>query len=250
MGRVAEIWRHPIKSHSRERIDQVELTQGNSLPWDRRWAVAHERSCFDTDAPRWQPCSEFSIGSKSPRLQGIWATTDPSYRSITLSHPDRPDFTFNPNDEDESGHFIQWVMGISNGGRYLPAQLVRAEQAMTDTDYPSVSLINLASHKAVEEFLGQELSPLRWRGNLLVEGLEPWVEHDWIGRTLRIGEVEFEVRERIQRCNATMVDPNTAEKDANTLAALRDGFGHQDCGVYMVVTKGGWLNQDDPVEVL
>jgi len=47
-----------------------------------------------------------------------------------------------------------------------------------------------------------------------------------------------------------MVDPATGEKDANTLAALRDGFGHQDCGVYLVVTKGGWLNQDDTVEVL
>ena len=250
MGVVAQIWRHPIKSHGHERIDQVELTEGESLPWDRRWAVAHERSCFDIDRPRWQPCSEFSIGSKSPRLQAIQCFTDPAYRSVTLSHPDKTDLTINPDDQDDANAFIQWVMPISNGGRYLPSRLVRGDRAMTDTDYASVSLINLASHKAVEEKLDQQLSPLRWRGNLLIDGLEAWVEHAWIGQKLRIGGAELEVRERIQRCNATMSNPETGEKDANTLAALRDGFGHQDCGVYTVVTKSGLVQEGDKVEVI
>ncbi|MDP7185031.1 MAG: MOSC domain-containing protein [Paracoccaceae bacterium] len=248
-GRVAEIWRHPIKSHSRERIDQAEVTMGKGLPWDRRWAVAHERSCFDVDRPRWQPCNEFSIGSKSPRLQAVSCFTDPAYRSITLSHPDRPDLTIDPDDHDDANKFIQWVMPISNGGRYLPARLVRGDREMTDTDYGSISLINMASHRALEQQMGQSLSPLRWRGNLLVEGLAPWEENDWIGKFLRIGEVELEVRERIARCNATMANPETGEKDANTLAGLRDGFGHTDCGVYLVVQKGGWLKQDAEIEV-
>jgi len=190
MAHVAEIWRHPIKSHSRERIDQAELTQGKGLPWDRRWAVAHERSCFDVDRPRWQPSNEFSIGTKSPRLQAINCYTDPAYRTLTLSHPDRPDLTINPDDDGDAGEFIQWVMRISNGGKYLPARLVRAEQAMHDTDYPSISLINMASHRALEAFMGQSLNPMRWRGNLLVEGLQPWAERIWIGKTIRIGSVE------------------------------------------------------------
>jgi uncharacterized protein YcbX len=247
MAHVAEIWRHPIKSHGRERMDEVELTQGKTLPWDRRWAVAHERSCFDTDRPRWQPSGEFSIGTKSPRLQAISCVTHPDGR-LTLSHPDRADLTLTP-DEDE-GAFLQWVIGISNGGRYLPARLVRAAQPMTDTDYQSVSMINLASHRAVEQQLGHTISPLRWRGNLLIEGWEPWAETDMIGRRIRMGEAELEVMEPIRRCNATMANPETGEKDANTLAALRDGFGHQDCGVYAVVLRGGSLRQGDPVEVL
>ncbi len=250
MGSVAQIWRHPIKAHGRERIDQVGLTEGEGLPWDRRWAVAHERSCFDTDRPRWQPCSEFSRGSQSLRLQAIKCLTDPAYRSITFSHPDRSDLTINPGDENDANAFIQWVMPISNGNRNLPARLVRGDRAMTDTDYASVSLINLASHKAVEEEMGQQLSPLRWRGNFLMDGLEAWTENDWLGRKLRIGGAELEVRERIKRCNATMANPETGEKDANTLAALRDGFGHQDCGVYAVVTKAGQVQEGDKVEVI
>ena len=176
--------------------------------------------------------------------------TDPAFRSLTLSHPDRPDLTIDPDDEGDANRFIQWVMPISNGSRLLPARLVRAEAPMTDTDYRSISLINLASHRAVEAQVGHSLDARRWRGNFNIDGLEPWQEHDLIGKRLRLGAAEVEVRERIKRCNATMVDPETGEKDANTLAALRDGFGHTDCGVYAVVTKSGLVQQDDLVEVL
>ena len=248
---VAEIWRHPIKGHGREQVDEVALTIGECLPWDRRWAVAHEASCFDPANPRWQPCSEFSRGAKSPRLQAISARVDPRYRNLTLSHPDRPDLTIDPDDHDGACEFIQWVMPISNGNRMLPARLVRARgQGMTDTDFASVSLINLATHRAIEAQLGHGISPLRWRGNLLLDGLEPWVEMDWVGRTLRIGAAELTVKETITRCMATTANPETGERDADTLGALNKGWGHQECGVYAMVTKSGAMRQGDAVKLV
>lgn len=249
-GSIFQIWRHPVKSHGREEICEVDLTAGQSLPWDRRWAVAHERSCFDVDRPSWQPCSEFSIGTKSPRLQAIRAVVDPAYRSITFSHPDRVDLKINPDDQGDANRFIQWVMPISNGARTLPSRLVRAERAMTDTDYPSISLINLATHRAVEAELGQAITPLRWRGNFLIEGWQPWAERDMIGKRLRIGTAELEVREHIARCKATTANPDTGECDVDTLQALRTGFGHCDMGVYAVVVTSGAVQQGDKVEVI
>ncbi|MEJ6714680.1 MAG: MOSC domain-containing protein [Rhodobacterales bacterium] len=247
---VAQIWRHPIKSHGREEISEVSLTEGQAMPWDRRWAVAHERSCFDVDRPRWQPCQEFSIGSKSPRLQAITAQIDPTYHKITLSHPDRVDLTIDPDDQGDANRFIQWVMPISNGARTLPSRLVRAKQAMTDTDYPSISLINLASHRAVEAQLGHEITPLRWRGNLLIDGWEAWAEREMIGRKLRIGTAELEIRDHIGRCKATTANPQTGAVDVDTLAALRNGFGHRDLGVYAVVTVSGDVRQGDQAVVI
>ena len=38
----AALWRHPIKGHGREALETVDLTEGRTMPWDRRWAVAHE----------------------------------------------------------------------------------------------------------------------------------------------------------------------------------------------------------------
>lgn len=43
-ARVGAIWRHPIKAHGREALGRVILTEGETIPWDRRWAVAHEQA--------------------------------------------------------------------------------------------------------------------------------------------------------------------------------------------------------------
>ena len=251
-GRIAHIWRHPIKAHGREELAYVTLEEGKCLPLDRHWAVAHERSCFDISRPRWQPCSEFSRGAKSPRLQAISTYIDDwgGKMRMTLSHPDLVDITIDPDDENDRNRFIQWVMPISNGARMLPARLVRANQPMTDTDYQSISLINLASQREVEAKLGFEISPERWRGNILIDGWEPWAEKEMAGRRLRIGESELEVVEEITRCMATTANPETGERDADTLGALKNGFGHQEMGIYAIVTRSGAIHQGDPVELL
>ncbi len=90
----------------------------------------------------------------------------------------------------------------------------------------------------------------RWRGNLHLDGMLPWQEFDWIGKSIRIGGAEFEVRERIERCSATTVDPSSGERDHDTLAALKSNWGHTDFGVKAVVTKAGDIAAGDTVEVL
>jgi hypothetical protein len=45
--------------------------------------------------------------------------------------------------------------------------------------------------------------------------------------------------EPIGRCRATEANPDTGRRDANTLAALEDGWGHTQFGVYAMVRKGG-----------
>lgn len=249
-GRIAQIWRHPIKAHGREELSEVTLEAGKCLPMDRTWAVAHERSCFDVARPHWQPCSEFTRGAKSPRLQAITASFDAYLGKLTLCHPDLRDLTIDPDDADDANRFIQWVMPVSNGARALPARLVRGNQAMTDTDFASVSLINMASHRAVADQLGHNISPLRWRGNLLIEGWDSWSEAGLIGRTIRIGEAELNIREQITRCQMTAANPDTGLRDADILGALKTSFGHQEMGVYAVVSNAGLIRQGDTIEVL
>lgn len=248
---VAEIWRHPIKSHGRESLTHVLLTEGKPLPWDRRWAVAHERSCFDHQSPSWQPPNEFKRVAHSPSLQAITVRCDMPAQRITLSHPNRPDLTIDPDNENEALDFIQWVMPISHGGRLLPARLVRVPgRAMTDTSFPSVSLINMNSHREVSARLGQKLSPQRWRGNLVLENLPAFAEREWIGKRLRVGMAELEIREYIGRCAATRASTRTGERDADTLGALKDILGVAEMGVYAVVVKTGDLRTGDLAEVL
>lgn len=248
---VAEIWRHPVKSHGRESLAHIKLSQGKCLPWDRRWAVLHEAADFDPDAPAWAPCRNFSIGAKAPQLQAISARCDLPFQKVTFSHPKLKDLTIDPDDEQDASTFIQWVMPISPANRALPARVVRAPgRGMTDSEYPSISLINLASHAEVAERVGRNISHLRWRGNLVLGGLRAWEEMDWIGHRVRVGLAELEIVEPIERCMATTASTRTGERDADTLGALKSGWGHLLMGVHAVVIKTGDLRQGDPVEFL
>jgi MOSC domain-containing protein len=248
---LSEIWRHPIKSCGRETLTRVLLSENRTLPWDRRWAIAHEASAYDPGHPNWVACGNFARAAKAPGMQAITARCNLAYGTVTLSHPKLQDLTIDPDDPSDGATLIQWIMPISPGNRALPANVVRnGLRGMTDTDYPSISLINLASHAEVEARLGRTISPLRWRANLILDGLEPWAERDWIGKTIRIGMAELEVREDITRCLATSTSVATGERDTDTLGALEAGWGHKQFGVYAVVTKTGDINQADTVEVI
>lgn len=248
---VAEIWRYPVKSHSREEITRIVLTEGRTMPWDRRWAVAHEEADIDPDNPVWAPCQNFSRVSKSPGLQTISARCNLREQTVTFSHPKLRDLTIDPDDEGGAGELIQWVMPLSAWNRALPARVVRApKRGMTDTDYPSVSLINLASHAEVAARIGLPTAHQRWRANLVLGGLEPWVERELIGKRVRVGRAELVIRENILRCRATEASPDTGERDRETLKALNEGWGHQDFGIYGEVVKTGDLTQGDDFEVL
>lgn len=247
MATVAALWRHPIKGHGREALDTVTLTEGQTMPWDRRWAVAHEISKADGTA--WAPCANFSRGAKTGTLMAISATVDEVEGRVTLTHPDRPDLTFDP--EKDQDRFLDWVHPLMPADRAQSARLVRVSgRGMTDTDYPSVSLINLASNDAMTDAMQQDISPLRWRGNIHLSGLDAWAEFDWVGHSLRIGKAELAVQEPIQRCLATTANPQTGERDADTLGTLNNRFGHQDFGIYATVTRSGDIRVGDRVELL
>ena len=244
---VASIWRHPIKSHGHEALETVALTAGRTMPWDRCWAVRHTQSA--ADGTSWEPCANFSRGSKAPALQAIMAKLDEDSDTVTLTHPDRPELRFQP--DSEADRFLDWVKPLMPPDRAASAGIVRVpERGMTDTDYPSVSLINLASHRAVSQRSGYDLSSLRWRGNFLLDGLAPWQEFEWIGKHLRIGGAELVVRERIFRCLATAANPMTGKRDVDTLGILKSGWQHTDFGVYAEVISSGDVQLADKVSLV
>lgn len=247
MTSVTALWRHPIKAHGREPLERVALEVGKCMPWDRHWAVTHEAT--KADGSEWARCINFSRGASSPHLMALTAKLNETEGTVTLSHPDLWDLTFDP--DQDADKFIEWVRPIMPPKKRQSTGIVKVPGVgLTDSDWPSISIINAASNAALGKTFNATLSMDRWRGNIHVEGLSAWQEFDWVGKSIRIGEVEFEVRERIERCSATTVDPETGEYDWDTLKHLRDHFGHKDFGVKAYVTKAGHISRGDQVEVL
>jgi len=248
---VTSLWRHPIKSHGREALAFVDLVAGQSMPWDRHWAVTHADTKFSTSDPAWVMCRNFMIGSMIPRLAGIWADFDETTREITLRHADLPEITFAPDSPADVTRFLTWVTPLSPADKRHPTGVVSlGNQGITDTDYPSISILNMASHADVARHLGNPLEIARWRGNIWLDGMSAWQEWDWVGRDIQIGQTVLRIKEPITRCMHTTVNPNTGERDVDTLAVLRDNWDHQNFGIYAEVIRGGNISLGDTAEVL
>jgi uncharacterized protein YcbX len=244
--KVTALWRHPIKSHGREALERVTLTQGTSMPFDRLWAIAHDAS--KADGTEWAACQNFSIGSKSPALMAITASLDEATQTITLRHPDTSDLTVQP--DTQSKILLDWVRPLADPKRPQPAQVFKLEdRGFTDTPFASVSLCNRASHSAVETIANAPLQPERWRGNIWFDGAAAWEEFDWIGRELRLGSVRLKIEERIQRCKATTANTDTGLRDIDTLKALNT-LDHQHFGIYASVIKTGEVALGDQLELI
>ncbi len=249
--RVHALYRYPIKSHGRERIDAVALTEGRTMPWDRVWAVIHEASKFDATAPAWAHCRNFMIGARTPGLAGIWATLDEAARQVTLRHADLGDITIRPDAPQDVERFLAWVALLCPEDRGAPTGMVSVPgRGMTDSDYASVSIMNVASHEAVAATLETPIELDRWRGNIFLEDAPAWAEMTWLGRDIRIGDAVLRVRENIKRCTVTNTNPVTGLRDTPTLDALNTHFGHQHFGVYAEVVSSGALQTGAPAELV
>lgn len=242
---LAQICRHPIKSHGREDLASVLLLAGECLPMDRHWAVAHAAAKL---VPGWNRCVNFARGAKAPNLMAITARLDGD--AVMLMHPEHPALTFRPDEAADLPRFLDWVRPLNPPDRAQPVQIVKAGRGMTDTEFPSISVLNRATNRALSAEMGTVLSPDRWRGNLWLDGAEAWAEFGWIGKTLRIGDAVLQVEDRITRCKATTVNPETGRSDADTLGALQSGHGHQDFGIYARVMTGGAISVNDKVDVI
>jgi uncharacterized protein YcbX len=187
----------------------------------------------------------FARGAKAPELMAITSVLDETTATVTLHHPAQGEITLRPDDPADLPRFLDWVRPLNPENRAQPARIVTAGRGMTDSDFPSVAILSTASLADLSARMGQDLSPHRWRGNLWLEGAAPWAEFGWIGREIRIGQAVLRIEERITRCTATKVNPDSGNTDADTLSALEAAFGHQDFGVYATVIAGGMVATGD-----
>ncbi|WP_172330271.1 MOSC domain-containing protein [Mangrovicoccus sp. HB161399] len=242
---LAHIWRHPIKGIGTEGLDSAHLEPGLPVSGDRAWALLREGS---EDTGAWQKCSNFLRGANGPALMAVEATT--TTQGIDLRHPARTPLSFDP--ATEGGRLIDWIGNLWPEGLPRPAKLVKAPaEGMSDMDYPSVSVLNLASLRDLARVAGvPAIDMRRFRGNLWIDGAEPWEEWTWVGKRIAIGSAVLQVVERNTRCLATHANPETGIRDLDILPTLSSSWGHRDFGVYAKVVAKGEISVGDAVAVL
>jgi hypothetical protein len=116
-----------------------------------------------------------------------------------------------------------------------------------------VTLHGRGSLQALAAALQTEVSELRFRSNIAVDGLGAWEEQRWVGGKLRIGAVEFEVVKPKTRCLATHANPQTGERDLPILATLTQKIGQENPTFAVAMfpsSSGGQIHVGDQVTLL
>lgn len=247
---LAALYRYPLKGFTPERLDHADVVSGETLPWDRAFAIENGTRDVDPFEPKYFPKVKFLQLMQFERVASLTTAFDEATETMSFSKDGRTLVRGNPLTPVGRQLIEQFVAAYFKAELKGPPRLVHAPgHAFTDVPLKCVSLINLASVRDLERVIGRPVDPLRFRGNLLIEGAEPWAEREWTGRTLMVGQVELEVVEPIVRCAATNVDPATAECDMQIPRTLESVFGQNACGLYAVVRTGGRLERGADVTV-
>ena len=207
--RIAEIWRYPVKSLRGERVKTARLRRGG-LDGDR---VVHIHRG-----------GEVVTAMTLPRLEGLPGT---------LGADGEPLIDGARWDTAEAHEKVRAI-----GGGEI--ELVRIDGVR----YDEAPL--LVTTDGAVGALGED--GRRFRPNLVVEGVEGLSEREWVGRRLRVGEVELIVREGCVRCMVTTIHPDSLEIDPAILRRINEEFDRL-MGVYCEVALPGEIAEGDEVEL-
>jgi uncharacterized protein YcbX len=249
-AQIASLYRYPVKGLSPEPLPRVTLDVGETLPADRRYAIENGPSGFDPAEPRWMAKAYFLMLMRDEWLAALHTRFDDASNILTIRQNGA--IVAEGNLETAEGRAaIEGFFADNHAGAIKgpPKILASRGHSFSDVARKVVSIINLASLRAIENMVGQPVHPLRFRANLYVSGWPAWHEFDLLDQTLAIGEARLRVVKRIVRCAATNVDPETAARDLNIPHALMRRLGHADCGIYAEVIAGGTIAAGDAIAV-
>jgi MOSC domain-containing protein len=248
--RVSAIYRYPVKGLTPERLESVALAPGETLPFDRAYAVENGPGRFDPDAPRHLPKITFLMLMRDERLATLRSSFDDATHTLTISRGGKP-VVRGGLDTAVGRQLIEQFIAA-----YMKAELRGAPKiaqapghSFSDVAAKCVHIVNLASVRELERAVGRKVDPLRFRANVYIDGLAPWAELGWTDKDIGIGPARLTVFARTRRCEATNVDPETGARDMAIPAALLRTWGHQDFGIYAKITTGGAIGAGAAVAV-
>lgn len=251
-ARVVEIWRYPVKGLAGERLKRVAVATGEVLAQDRRFAVAHGDSGIEPTKPNWALKTSFHMlmHGGDERLAELTPSLDEASGVLTIFRQGKALACAKATDAagqvELSAFFANYLTSRKTGA---PRFMEAAGFYFGNVEDRVISLISNASVVDLSRTVGGAVDGRRFRGNFYVDGLEPWVERAWVGKTLTIGGLRFSVVDETIRCGATTVNPATSARDLNVPKILQDRYGHMFCGIYLKAMERGSVAEGGEIAI-
>ncbi|MEU3541056.1 MOSC domain-containing protein [Streptomyces paromomycinus] len=275
VGTVTTLWRYPVKSLLGEEVPDA-VADARGLAGDRALALVHQTSGQVASAknPRlWRDLlklrAEIIDGAVRITLPSgrTVRSTDPHVHRTLTAHLGQPVTLADtpPEKATLERSRPEEVLAAGAAAEVAHETLAIASQAPPGTffDYAPLHLITRATLDRITE-LGPRATTVeaeRYRPNVVIRTeAAGFVENDWPGRELRIGdELTLRVVARTPRCAVPTLEHGRLPRDPDALrvparhnrVVPMEEMGPQPCaGVYAQVVRPGRIRQGDAVRLV
>lgn len=262
MPRVVALYRYPVKGFTPEAREVLTILPAHRVAGDRVLGFAFANRSAPDDA--WTKKYEFVVLANTPGLARLTLRFDESARRLRIDAGGAP---LAEAGLDAAGRLRiavaiqEYVLALDENPlaghtERLPLKLIGDGVTPRYHDNPAgeVTLHSRDSLSAVADAAGDPgMSELRFRSNIAIDGVGPWGEKAWVGRRIRIGQVEFDVVRPKVRCLATHANPETGLRDVRVMPTLVKAFGQTEpmfAVALMSCGAGGEIRVGDEVTVL
>ncbi len=234
MGRVAALFRHPIKSMAAQLLANLTLDR-HGVIGDRRFAL--RRRGNESGFP-------WLTASKLPALI--------RYRVESLDDQLAPTGVRAPDGEVIACDATSIAAHFATAHN-VDVELAHLRQGMFDA--AGVSIITTQTLASLSAMTGMALDPRRFRPNIIIDvesSSDPYPEDNWVGRSIAFGNprsgAKAAITELDERCVMINFDPDTGQTAPEILRAVvqyRDNYA----GVYAVPVRIGAIAIGDAAYV-
>ncbi|MFV1853326.1 MAG: MOSC domain-containing protein [Thalassospira sp.] len=246
------IKRYPVKGMRGVDMPSAQITAHKMITDDRRFVIATQSSVGQDGVHEWARKSNFLQLVNTPKLAELGTEYDDATCTLTVLRNGRSICKGKLDDAMGRTVIEDFLKAfLKNDIAGTPKIYSVPDTNFGDMKEPYISILNLASIRDFGTRIVQaEVDPMRFRGNLLIDGLDPWKELEWEeGQIVKINDASFRVIHPITRCKATSVNPDTAIADINVPLMLRKGVNHLYMGVYVEALDDATLTPGDTITV-
>lgn len=169
--------------------------------------------------------------------------------NLTLTSKNKEILTINTKELNKFELVSNKILELENSLKDPIVLMKNEEFPFFDTSISKKTVLNhsisLINNKSIEDFknkINQEIEIQRFRGNIYIDGVDPWEEQNWIGKIIKINDISFKVEKNIPRCVAINLKPNSDDKSLNLLQSLKKNYNHFDMGIYLTALNDGSVN--------
>jgi uncharacterized protein YcbX len=243
---VVSLYRYPVKGLSPQALPVLRLRAGETVPFDRAYAIENGRGRFDPDNPRYLPKINFLMLMRDERLAALQTEFDEVTETLTILRDGKQVARGQLSTKLGRQMLEQFFAAFMKDELKGPPRIVSAPgHSFSDVAAKCLHFVNLATVRDLERTVDAELNPLRFRANVYFDGAQPWEERTWLGRVLQAGPVRLKIFKETARCDATNVNPATAQRDAAIPPTLQRTYGNANLGIYAQVLNDGEIRPGD-----